>query len=231
MFLRRKRVWIPALVAVLVVAAAVAGNQLVRSTAESRISKALACGLKSAKPATAHLQDRWAALGVLDGDLGTVRARADQVQLGGTPVRLEATLKHVTTGGRTSGGSASATVAYEQVAKRRGGDLHLRGDGRNLVIDTTFGVPVTVYATLAAAPRAVTVTPTQVSTLGEKYSISQLAGSPFGKLLPKNQLSPRTIALPDLPAGTALTAATPAADGLRLALSISADIAAPACTR
>lgn len=235
MILRRKRVWIPILGTVLVLGIVVLGNQLVRSSAESRIAKTIACGLKTSRPTTAHLAGPWAALGVLDGDLGTVNIGAEQVPLGGTAVDLQATLYHVTTSGKTSGGNASATVGYDQIQQRLGSDLganpQLAGDGRNLVINTTFGVPVTVYASLTVAPQAITVTPTQVSALDQKYSIPALMKSPFGRILPKDQLSPRTIPLPGLPTGTNVTAATPAANGLHLTLHLPPSIVAPTCTR
>jgi len=105
------------------------------------------------------------------------------------------------------------------VQKQLGGDLQVRGDGRQLVIDTTFGVAVTVHASLTAAPQSVTVTPTQISTLGQTLSIPDLLRSPIGKALPKSQLASRTIALPGMPTGTSLTSATPgrgrSAPGLR----------------
>src|SRR6266699_2227363 len=110
MILRHKRVWIPAVGTALVLGAVVLGNHMVRSAAESRIAKTVACGLNSAGPTTAHLADPWAGLGVLDGDLGTVNVSAERVQLGGTSVDLKATLAHVTTGGKAGRGRASATV-------------------------------------------------------------------------------------------------------------------------
>lgn len=233
MILRHKRVWIPILGTALVLGLVVLGNQLVRASAESRIAKTVACGLKTSRPTTAHLAGPWAALGLLDGDLGTVTISAEQVQLGGTAVDLKGTLYNVTTSGKTSGGNASATVGYDKVEQRLGNDpganLQLTGDGRNLVINTTFGVPVTVYATLTAAPQAITVTPTQVSALDQKYSVAALMKSSFGKILPKGQLSPRTIPLSGLPAGADLTAATPAANGLHLTFHLPPSIVPPGC--
>ena len=231
MFLRRRRVWIPALVTVLILGIAALGNQLVRSSAESRIAETFACELKTSAPATAHLQNRWAAVGALEGDLGRVTIATEKARLGGTAMDLTATLEHVTTGGRTSGGNASAAIDYAELQKRLGDDLQLAGNGENLLINTTFGIPVTVYATLAAGPQAVTVTPVQVSALGRKYSIAALLSSPFGKALPKNQLTARSIPLPGLPAGTILTAATPATDGLHLALRLPPVTATPDCAR
>lgn len=231
MILRRKRVWIPALITVLVLGIVILTEQLVRSSAESRIAKTIACGMKISGPTTAHLAGPLATLGVLDGDLGTVNFTAKHAQLGGTAVDLKATLDHVTTGGKTSGGNALATLGYDQLQKQLGAELQLTGDGRNLVINTTFGVPVTVYATLTTAPQAVTVTPTLVSALDQKYSIPALMKSPFGRLLPKGQLDPRTVPLAGLPAGINLTAATPATDGLHLTLRLPPSTVPPTCIR
>jgi hypothetical protein len=229
MILRHKRVWIPAVTTVLIVGGVLLANQLVRSSAETKIAKTVACGLKSSGPTKAHLTDPWAGLGVFGGDLGTVDVSAKKVQLGDTSVDLMATITHVKTGGTSGAGTASATVAYSEVQKQLGGDMQVRGDGKQLVIDTTFGVAVTVHASLATTGQAVTVTPTDISTLGQTLSIPELLKSPLGKALPKSQLAPRTIPLPGLPTGTSLTGATPAADGLRLAFALAPTTTVPDC--
>jgi len=229
MILRQKRVWIPAVATVLVVGGVLLANQLVRSSAESKIAKTVACGLKSSGPTTAHLTDPLAGLGVFGGDLGTVNVRARQVQLAGTSVDLTAKIAHVKTGGTSGAGTASTIVGYPVVQKELGGDMQVRGDGKQLVIDTTFGVAVTVHAALTTTPQAVTVTPTDISTLGQKLSIPELLRSPLGRGLPKSQLAARTIELPGMPAGVSLTSATPAADGLHLAFALAPTTTAPAC--
>jgi len=234
MILRHKRIWIPA-AAGLVMGVVLLGNHLVRSSAESKIAKTVACGLKSSGPTSAHLTGPWAGLGILSGDLGTVNVSAEQVRLGDTSVNVTATLHHVTTSAKTTGGKASTTIAYAQLQRRLsaelGTDLQLTGDGHNLVIDTTFGIPVTVDATLTTAPQAVTITPTQVGVLGQKYSVPALLRSPLSAMLPKNTLQPRIIPLSGLPAGINLTTATPTAGSLRLAFDLTPDVVTPACVR
>ena len=230
MILRHKRVWIPAVATVLVVGGVLLANQLVRSSAESEIAKTVACGLKSSGPTTAHLTDPWAGLGVFGGDLGTVKVSAEKVQLGGTSVDLKATIAHVKTGGTSGAGTASTTVDYAVVQQALGGDMTVRGDGKRLVIDTTFGVAVTVHAALTTSAQGLTVTPTEVSTLGQTLSVADLLRSPLGRGLPTSQLAARTVPIPDLPSGVSLTGATPAADGLRLAFALAPTTTAPACS-
>ncbi|MEE4544872.1 DUF2993 domain-containing protein [Streptomyces sp. V4-01] len=219
-----------AAVAALVVLAG-AGNVLLARTARQHIVNAADCRLRPVGRISAHLSGSLAGLRLLTGDVGTVRIAADDVRRDGTTLSVAAELRDVTTKGHSSGGSATATIAYGQLAERLGGGVAgLRpgpdGSGGLALTGTLAGIPlpVTVHARIAAGNDRLTVTPADIVILGQDFPVARLAAS--GKTAPQlstlaGRLGPRTVAVPQLPAGVRLTGATAAADGLRLTLAIS----------
>lgn len=203
------------------------GDVLIEHTARHRIVAAATCRLKPVGHVSAQLSGSLAGLRMLTGDVGTVRIRAQDVERDGTRLSVAAEVRGVTTGGGSSGGSAVATIPYDQVSKRLGGGiagLRPRADGpHGLVLTGTLAgipLPVTVRARISASGQKLTVTPTDVAILGEDFTVARLSSSPRTAAL-AGSLGPRTVPVPELPSGVSFTAFTAGSDGLRLSLAIS----------
>ncbi|WP_424216531.1 hypothetical protein ACN20G_30835 (plasmid) [Streptomyces sp. BI20] len=221
---------------VLLAGTAVVVDTLVGDRIEERVTAAADCRL-DARRVTVDL-GRAAGLRALTGDLGEVRVRAEGVRRGGTPVDVDATLRGVTSDGRTSGGTGRATVGYAALADRlppeaRG--MRLGGDGERLTLTGTtgaLGLPVTVTAAVSTAPHAVTVTPEQVTVLGRTLSVSAVSAlrdlPGVGDLAAR--LAPHTTDLTDLPAGVEMAGAHAGANGLTLDLRLTPELGGPAHT-
>jgi len=224
-----------------VVAAVLAGvlilsggaNVLLARTARQRIERAAMCKLRPAGRITADLSGRLAGLRLLTGTVGTVRIHAQDVRRGGMRMSVVADLRNVTTNGRTAGGTATATVAYDDLRARLGdAAAGLRpgtdGHGKLVLTGTLAGLPlpVTVHTRITVAADRVTVTPTTVSVLGEDFPLDRLAARPDGAGLAR-RLRPRTVTVPQLPTGVRLETVTAADGGLVMALSLPGSIASP----
>ncbi|OIJ62617.1 LmeA family phospholipid-binding protein [Streptomyces mangrovisoli] len=219
-------------VLVLVVGAAVlaalvgATDLLVGHRAEQRVAAQARRRLKPDGPVRVDLTTPLAGLRTLGGHLGDVRVSADGVHREQTVMDVTARLNDVTTHGTSAGGTGTATVGYDQVARRTGaradgltatgrdGDLVLEGPVGNL------GLPVTVRAELTTTAHSLTVTPTTVSVLGRTTPVRDLTDLPSGSPL-REALRPRTLPVTGLPHGIALTSAHAADDGLALAFSVA----------
>ena len=164
-----------------------------------------------------------------------MRIRAEDVRRDGTSMSVAAELHQVTTKGRTSGGSATATIPYAELRKRLGSaaaGLSPGDDGHGgLVLTGRFAgipLPVTVHTGITTADDSLTVAPTDVSILGQDFPLDRLATRPDTSGLAA-ELKPRTVKAPELPAGVRLTGAHAGSDGLGLTLSISRSVSsAPA---
>ncbi|MFF7333992.1 LmeA family phospholipid-binding protein [Streptomyces sp. NPDC008150] len=206
---------------VAVAAAATVTDIVVEHKVEHRVAGTAACRLDTHETVSVGLDSRLAGLRALTGTVGTVRINASGVRRQGTELDVAASLHDVSTDGRTSGGTATATVAYGQLAERlpAGADGLTPGtDGKHLVLTGTvgsLGLPVTVTTTLTTTAHAVTVAPSTVSVLGQTLSVDDLSSLPAAAGL-AGRLGPRTVDIGTLPAGARLTGAHATADGLAL---------------
>lgn len=227
LLLRRRPLAVTAGVLAAVVVLAAAADVLLERTARERIARAARCQLRPTGPVSAELSGSLAGLRLLTGRVGTVHIEAEDVRRGGTSLSVAADLHEVTTKGRTSGGSATATISYDELRKRLGSaaaGLMPGDDGHGgLVLTGTFvgiPLPVTVHTRITTAADSLTVAPTDVSILGENFALDRLAARPNTAGLAA-KLKPRTVRAPELPAGVRLTGTHAGSDGLGLTLSIS----------
>jgi hypothetical protein len=204
-----------------------AGNVLLAQTARRHIVNAAVCRLSPVGRVSAHLSGSLAGLRLLTGDVGTVRISAEDVRRDGTSLSVAAELRGVTTKGHSSGGSATATIGYDQLAKRLGGGIAgLRpgpdGSGGLTLTGTLAGIPlpVTVRTRITTGAQQLTVAPTGIVVFGQDFPVDRLSASPQTSAL-AGRLAPRTVEVPQLPAGVRLTGASAGAGGLRLTLAIS----------
>ncbi|MBT2450757.1 LmeA family phospholipid-binding protein [Streptomyces sp. ISL-43] len=208
----------------LAVAAVAAADAYVEGKVERRVSEALACRLDTDKGVDAELEGTLAGLGALTGTVGTVRVTAGGVHHQGTDFDFVATLRGVSTDGRIDGGSATATVAYGQLAAKSGDEgqgMELGTDGSRLTVTGgAGGLPVTVVADLSTTANSVTITPATVSLLGRQVPVETLSAIP-GAARIAGKLEPRTVEIPDLPEGARLTGAHAGAAGLVLDFALS----------
>ncbi len=232
--LRRRPLVVLAAVLAGVLVLSGAADVLLARTARQRIERAAMCKLRPAGRVTADLSGRLAGLRLLTGSVGTVRVRAGDVRRGGLRMSVVADLRDVTTKGHTAGGTATATVAYEDLRAKLGNaaaGLRPGGDGHGgLVLTGTLAgvpLPVTVHTRIAVAADRITVTPTSVSVLGEDFPVDRLAARPDGAGLAR-KLRPRTVRVPQLPTGVRLERVTATDDGLVMALSLPGSIASSA---
>jgi hypothetical protein len=209
------------------VALAGVGDLLLERAARDRIESAAACRLRPSGPVSADLTGTLAGLRLLTGDVGTVRIAAPDVRRDGTSLSVAAVLHGVTTKGAIGGGTATATLSYDQVGSRLGsGAAGLRpssdGHGGLLLTGTLAGIPLplTVHARLSTAAGRLTVTPTDVSLLGQDLPVAGLAADRRTAALAA-RLRPHSVTLPQLPDGVRLVDATTDAEGLRLDLALT----------
>ncbi|WP_188281346.1 LmeA family phospholipid-binding protein [Streptomyces sp. CBMA29] len=226
---RRRPLVVTAAVAALLAGTATAVDLAVEHTARGRIAEAVACRLKPSGPVTAELTSAFAGLRVLTGNLGSAHIAADGVRRDGTEVKVTVDLHDVSTDGTTSGGTATATIAYAELQKRlaaRDGKvagLTVGGEGGGLVLTGGIGglrLPVTVHTRVTTGKDSLTVTPTTVRVLGRDVAVADLASMPGGGDLAA-RLGPHTVALPELPDGVTLTGARTDGTGLALALDLA----------
>ncbi|WP_435137016.1 LmeA family phospholipid-binding protein [Actinacidiphila sp. bgisy144] len=227
----RRRPWVvaTAVIAGLAVLAASA-DLLIAHTARERIARAASCRLKPVGRVSAELSGSLAGLRILTGHVGTVRIRAEDVERDDMDLTVTAELHQVTTKGAMSGGSATATLAYDELGKqltRGGAGLRPGPDGHGglVLTGTVVGIPlpVTVHTSIRTGRDSVTVTPTDVDVLGRNIPVAQARKGKGGSGLAA-QLAPRTVKAPQLPAGVVLTGARTNAQGLALSLSVPASV-------
>ncbi len=204
-----------------------ATDLLVEHRTEERVAAQVVRRLKPHGPVHASLGTPLAGLRTLGGEVGDVEVSAADVHRQHTVVDVTVRLKGVTTDGDSAGGSATATVGYDQVARRLGalGDgLTAAGQDGDLVLGGTvgrLGLPVTVRAGLSTGSGGFTVTPTTVDVLGRSVAVTDLDALPAASGL-RDRLKPRTVAVTGLPRGVALTSAHATERGLALDFSIAA---------
>ncbi|WP_328473050.1 LmeA family phospholipid-binding protein [Streptomyces sp. NBC_00448] len=228
----------PLIVATAVVAGlallASAADLVLAHTARERIARAAGCKLKPTGPVSADLSGSLAGLRLLTGDVGTVHIRAEDVRRDGLDLSVAADLHEVTTKGTMSGGTATATISYDELGKRlnrKGAGLRPESDGHGglVLTGTLVGIPlpVTVHTSISTSKDAITVTPTDVDVLGRTLPVSQMTGGQGGSALAA-KLAPRTVKAPELPPGVALTGARTDSHGLGLMLALPASVSSGA---
>ncbi|MBS2533883.1 DUF2993 domain-containing protein [Catenulispora sp. NF23] len=228
---RRRHVLLAAGTA-LTLTAATAVDLAVEHTARHRIAQKVACRLHPSGGISADLTSPLAGLRTLTGDVGDVRVDARGVRNHNTDLDLHLNLRGVTTAGTVGSATASAVIGFDELQKHLTRPAVTTGpnsptapatlgdDGTDLAFTQTLrGMPVTVVAALSTTPDSLTITPTELQVLGRSVPISALSPTAASGLADK--LKPRTIHLPHLPAGTALTSATAGPDGLSLNLAIA----------
>ncbi|WP_329361698.1 DUF2993 domain-containing protein [Streptomyces sp. NBC_00669] len=228
----------PLIVATAVVAGlavlATAADLVLAHTARERIARAAGCKLKPTGPVSADLSGSLAGLRLLTGDVGTVHIRAEDVRRDGMDLSVAADLHEVTTKGTMSGGTATATISYDELGKRlnrKAAGLRPESDGHGglVLTGTLVGIPlpVTVHTSISTSKDAITVTPTDVDVLGRTLPVSQMTGGQGGSALAA-KLAPRTVKAPSLPPGVALTGARTDSHGLGLTLALPASVSSGA---
>ncbi|MFB0619507.1 hypothetical protein [Streptomyces sp. AGS-58] len=200
---------------------------LVEHHTEDRIAARAARRLRPDGPVHADLTTPLAGLRTLGGEVGDVDVHAKGVHRRHTVLDLRVHLNDVTTGGDSAGGTATATVGYDQVTRRlaaTGGTLTAGGQDGDLILSGSagrLGLPVTVRTHLSTTGHALTITPTTVGVLGRTVAVDDLAGLPATSPL-RDELRPRTVAVTPLPHGVTLTSAHAGDDGLVLDFSVAA---------
>ncbi|MEU6276219.1 hypothetical protein ABZ871_27970 [Streptomyces populi] len=225
---RRRRYAITAVCLTAVVAAAVTTDLVVEHKVRGRVAETAACRLGATKGVRVDLDDTLAGLRALTGTVGAVHVSAEGVRREGTEMDVDAHLRDVSTGGATSGGTATATVAYDALDRSagvRGGADGLRTgtDGTRLTLTGAAGatgLPVTVATTLSTTSHSLTITPASVLVLGREVPVSQLSALPGAGGLAA-RLEPRTIRIRELPRGTALVGAHAESAGLVLDFTVA----------
>ncbi|ANP52467.1 hypothetical protein J2Z21_008969 [Streptomyces griseochromogenes] len=200
-----------------------ATDLVVEHRTEERVVAQASRRLKAEGPVHADLTTPLAGLRTLGGEVGDVEVSAKDIHRQHTTMDVTVRLKGVTTDGDSAGGSATATVGYDQVARRMGssGDgMTATGQNGDLVLSGNtgaLGLPVTVRARLTATSDSFTITPTTVTVLGRSMAVADL---PSAAGLHR-ELQPRTVPVTGLPHGVALTSAHAADNGLVLGFSIA----------
>ncbi|MFE9687230.1 LmeA family phospholipid-binding protein [Streptomyces sp. NPDC006285] len=224
---KRRRLVIAAICLTTVAAAAGVTDLVVEHEVRQKVSKAAACRL-DAKAVDVELGDTLAGLRTLTGKVGTVHLSADGVKHKGTSVDIDVSLLGVSTEGHASGGTATATVGYDELGKRAPdaeSGMKLGTDGSHLTMTGSAGaagMPITVVTNLSTSAHGVTITPTTISVLGRQLPVGALSSMP-GASQVADKLKPRTFDLGSLPAGIKLTGAHAAAGGLVLEFGLSPD--------
>ncbi|MFF9819604.1 hypothetical protein [Streptomyces sp. NPDC014006] len=224
---RRKTRLVLAVTAAILALLVSATDLLVEHRTEGRIVAQAARRLRPDGPVRADLTTPLAGLHTLGGEVGDVEVSAKGVHRRHAVLDVTVHLKDVTTEGDSAGGTATATVGYDQVARRLGAvgnGLTAGGQGGDLILSGSvgpLGLPVTVRATVSTTAHACTITPTTVSVLGRSAAVDDLAALPAASGL-RDELRPRTVAVTALPQGVALTSAHAGDDGLVLGFSIAA---------
>ncbi|MEU9991047.1 LmeA family phospholipid-binding protein [Streptomyces sp. NPDC048045] len=224
---RRTMIRILAGVTVALAGLACGADLLVEHRTEAQVAARASHSLRARGPVHVDLTTPLAGLRTLGGEVGDIDVSAEGVRHQDTTADVSVRLKDVTTDGDSAGGTATATVGYEQVTRRLdalgdgltagadNGDLILRGSVGQL------GLPVTVRAKVSTTAHAFTITPTTLDILGRSMSVDDLASLPAASGL-RDELAPRTVPVTGLPHGVAFTSARAGDHGLVLAFSIAA---------
>ncbi|MEU4090493.1 LmeA family phospholipid-binding protein [Streptomyces aureus] len=226
---RRRRLVVTAISLTAVAAAATATDLVVEHRVAGRVADTARCRLGATKGVQVDLDDTLAGLKALTGTVGAVHVSAEGVRRQGTDMDVDVRLRDVSTGGATSGGTATATIAYDALDRSagvRGGSDGLKTgtDGTRLTLTGAAGaagLPVTVVTTLSTTAHSLTITPASVRVLGRDVPVSTLSALPgSGGLAAK--LKPRTIDIRKLPRGTRLVGAHAEPAGLVLDFEVAA---------
>ncbi|MFJ7966504.1 hypothetical protein [Streptomyces sp. NPDC096324] len=227
---RRRRYAVTALCLTAVVAAAVTTDLVVEHKVRGRVEETAECRLGATKGVRVDLDDTLAGLKALTGTVGAVHVSAEGVRRQGTDMDVDAHLRDVSTGGATSGGTATATIAYDALDRSAGvrGDAGADGlktgtDGTRLTLTGSAGgtgLPVTVATTLSTTTHSLTITPASVLVLGREVPVSELSALPGAGGLAA-RLKPRTIEIRELPRGAALVGAHAESAGLVLDFTVA----------
>lgn len=229
---RRRRVTLTAICLTAAVAGAATADLVVEHRVRHRVAETAQCRLGAVKGVRVDLDDTLAGLEALTGTVGAVDISADGVRRQGTDMDVDVHLRDVSTGGATSGGTATATIAYpalDRTVGARGGagagvsGLKTGTDGSRLTLTGAAGgagMPVTVVTDLSTTAHSLTITPADVQILGRELPVSALSALP-GAAGFADKLKPRTIDIRKLPDGATLVGAHPGSDGLVLDFKVA----------
>ncbi|MEU9138419.1 hypothetical protein AB0D33_21080 [Streptomyces sp. NPDC048404] len=228
--MNRRRLAVTAGCLTAVIAAAVTTDLVVEHQVRGRVAESAECRLGATMGVRVDLDDTLAGLKALTGTVGAVHVSAEGVRRQGTDMDVDAHLRDVSTGGATSGGTATATIAYDALDRSAGVRESAGADGLRTGTDGTrltltgapggAGLPVTVVTTLSTTSHSLTITPASVLALGREIPVSALSALPGGSGL-AGRLKPRTIDIPELPRGTALVGAHAESAGLVLDFKVA----------
>jgi hypothetical protein len=204
--------------------AAAATNLIVEHKVRQRAVETARCHLDATK-ITAELGDPLAGLRALTGSVGAVHITAEGVRRQGTELTVDAHLHDVSTSGHMSGGTATATAAYDELGASIPGavsGMKAGTDGTHLTLTGSAGggIPVTVVTDLSTTSGSLTITPASVSVLGQRMPVEELSSLPGASRF-ADDLSPRTITIDKLSDGAELTGAHAGSDGLVLEFRLS----------
>ncbi|MFF3446208.1 LmeA family phospholipid-binding protein [Streptomyces sp. NPDC002667] len=227
---RRLRAVLAAICLTTVAAAAVTTDLVVEHKVRGEVAETAECRLGGAKAVRVDLGDTLAGLQALTGTVGAVHVSAEGVRRQGTDMDVDVHLRDVSTGGATSGGTATATIAYDALDRSAGvrdgagaDGLKTGTDGGRLVLTGAAGgsgLPVTVVTELSTTPRGLTITPVSVRVLGRALPVSELSALPSAGALAE-KLKPRTIDIRKPPRGATLVGAHAESAGLVLDFKVA----------
>ncbi|MCT9007688.1 DUF2993 domain-containing protein [Streptomyces sp. NPDC054766] len=233
----RRRVVVTAICLTAAVVGAAATDLVVERKVRNRVAEAAECRLGATRGVQVDLDDTLAGLEALTGTVGGVHVSAEGVRRQGTDMDVDVHLRDVSTGGATSGGTATATIAYgaldETVGAQGGADasgLKTGTDGTHLTLmgaAGSTGMPVTVVTNLSTTAHSLTITPADVQILGREVPVSALSALP-GAAGFADKLKPRTIDIHKLPDGATLVGAHAGSDGLVLDFKVASGRPEPA---
>ncbi|MER5384614.1 LmeA family phospholipid-binding protein [Streptomyces sp. NPDC002688] len=228
----RRRVIITAICLTAAVAGAATTDLVVEHKVQRRVAETAECRLDATRGVQVDLDDTLAGLKALTGTVGGVHVSADGVRRQGTDMDVDVYLRDVSTAGATTGGTATATIAYDALdttaAEQSGADTATGGlktgtDGTHLILTGKAGeagMPATVVTSLSTTAHSLTITPENVRILGREVPVSTLSALP-GATGFADKLKPRTVDIQKLPDGATLVGAHAGSDGLVLDFKVA----------
>ncbi|MET9888985.1 LmeA family phospholipid-binding protein [Streptomyces sp. NPDC006465] len=227
----RRRVIITAICLTAAVAGAATTDLVVERKVQRRVAETAECRLDATRGVQVDLDDTLAGLKALTGTVGAVHVSADGVRRQGTDMDVDVYLRDVSTAGATTGGTATATIAYgalDRTVEQNGADtatgmLKTGTDGTHLTLTGEVGeagMPVTVVTSLSTTSHSLTITPENVRILGREVPVSTLSVFP-GATGFADKLKPRTVDIQKLPDGATLVGAHAGSDGLVLDFKVA----------
>ncbi|MFJ8935741.1 LmeA family phospholipid-binding protein [Streptomyces sp. NPDC102365] len=224
--MNKRRITMAAIGLAVLTATAATADAVIEHKVEQRVGDMVACRFDTAKDVAVDLGRPLAGLRALTGDVGDVNVSADDVQRQGMELDIDAQLHDVSTSGTSSGGTATATIAYGELGEKlpdAKGGLTPGTDGTHLILNGsmgTVGLPVTVVTDLSTTRNSVTITPASITVMGREIPVERVSSMPRAAEL-ADKLQPRTVEVENLPDGTAITGAHVTDSGLALDFSLA----------